>query len=174
MSTWKGLKPVLLTEVLTIRTDLCTVCIGGDRMGFKYFYPSVLLPRSSHQSRYLLTRSSHQPMQVQWNPSNADTLGPESNHQSRYLLIIDKIYCYSTGVYKTLKMVKGCRIDTGLCEKASSKVSSKNAWNKVSYERHRAKRAKVKRSIGLDRQSSRWTIGETIGLGKHRAIHTRG
>ena len=64
-----------------------------------------------------------------------------------------------TRVYKNhLKMVKGCRIDTGLCKRHYQKGFSKNTWNKGKlHNRYRAKWAKGKTDIGLD---------------EHRATHT--
>ena len=54
-------------------------------------------------------------------------------------------------------MVKGCRIHTGLCEKAlSKKGSSKITWNKGRLQ---------------NKYRARWAKGK-IGLDEHRATHT--
>ena len=120
-------------------------------MGFKYFYPRVLTTQEYSLTQVLtnqeysltqvftiqeysltqvLTNQEYSLTQVLTNQeySLTQVLTTRSTHQPRYLLIIDKIYCCSTRVYKKhLKTVKGCRIDTGLCKKALSKASSKNA-----------------------------------------------
>ena len=64
-----------------------------------------------------------------------------------------------TRVYKNhFEMVKGCRIDTGLCKRHYQKGFSKNTWNKGKlHNRYRARWAKGKTDIGLD---------------EHRATHT--
>ena len=62
-------------------------------------------------------------------------------------------------VYKNhFKMVKGCRVDTGLFKKALSKKDfPKNTWNKGKLQ---------------NRYRARWAKGKTgIGLDEHRATH---
>ena len=62
-------------------------------------------------------------------------------------------------MYKAhVKMVKGRRIDTGLCKKALSKIGFfKNTWNKGKLQ---------------NRYRARWAKGKTgIGLYEHRATH---
>ena len=74
-----------------------------------------------------------------------------------------------TRVYKNhLKMVKGCRIDTGQYKKAlSKKGSSKNTWNKGELQnRYMARWAKGKTGIGLDGHRARQSL---IGLSVHCA-----
>ena len=65
-----------------------------------------------------------------------------------------------TRVYKNhLKMVQGCRIDTGLCKKPLSKRD---------YPKH-LEQGQVKLQ---NRYRARWAKGKTgIGLDEHRATH---
>ena len=64
-----------------------------------------------------------------------------------------------TWVYKNhLEMVKGCRIDTGLCKRHYQKGSSKNTWNKGKFPNwYRARWAKGKTGIGLDEHGATHT-----------------